>query len=70
MNPCGMKGTKNIIEKSVYGSPIMVEYSGMQLPIAEQYEKYLTHYYGDYKKYPSDEIIENGLNKKVEYHEQ
>lgn len=69
MNPCGMKGTKNIIEKSVYGSPVRVEYSGMQLPIAEQYEKYLTHYYGDYKMYPSDEIIEKGLNKKVEYHE-
>ena len=46
-----------------------------QLPIPFAYyilytEKYLTHYYGDYKKYPSNEIIEKGLNKKVVYHEQ
>lgn len=69
MNPCGTKGIKNIMEKAIYGCPISVNYAGMQLPIAEQYDKYLRHYYGDYQKYPDDKIINDGLSKEVVYYE-
>lgn len=69
MNPCGMKGTKNIIKKSVYGVPVYVEYNGIQLPIANEFEEYLKHYYGDYMKYPDESVIEKGVAVKKLYYE-
>lgn len=67
MNPCGMKGIKNIIEKSIYGTPVYVKYSGLELPIANKYDEYLKHYYGDYMKYPDESIVQKGLNVKKQY---
>lgn len=67
MNPCGQKGTKNIIKKEIYGIPQRVDYDGMSLPIPERIDEYLTHYYGNYMQYPDESTIKKGLNKKKEY---
>ena len=68
MNPCGQKGTKNIIPKKMLGTPVYVEYDGLMLPIAENYRDFLEHYYGDYMKYPDESIIKEGMAIKKPYY--
>ncbi len=68
MNPCGMKGAKNIIKKSIYGTPVYVKYCELELPIANKYDEYLKHYYGDYMKYPDESIVQKGLNVRKMYY--
>ena len=54
MNPCGHYGIKNILSKEVFGAGKKVDYAGMKLRIPIKAEEYLTHYYGDYMKFPND----------------
>lgn len=66
MNPTGHYGLKNVIEKTIFGQPQYVEYDGIYAPIPEKYDIYLSHYYGDYMKYPAQKIQEKGLQFSIE----
>lgn len=55
MNACGHYGSKNIFEKSIFGTPVMVPYSDFEVPIPEQWDYYLKRYYKDYMKLPPEE---------------
>lgn len=55
MNACGHYGAKNIFEKSVLGTPVMVPYSDFEAPVPEQWDFYLKRYYKDYMKLPPEE---------------
>lgn len=65
MNPCGHYGMKNVIEKTLLGKGIKKEYSGFMVNIPEKYDEYLKHYYGDYMKYPSEEVQRRSDNITV-----
>ncbi len=52
-NIFGMKRyDKEIMPLEYFGAPKRTEFEGHLLPIPEQYDKYLTHLFGDYKKLP------------------
>ena len=55
MNACGHYGAKNIFEKSVLGTPVMVPYCDFEVPIPEQWDFYLRRYYKEYMQYPPEE---------------
>lgn len=65
MNPCGKYGIKNLFKKEVYGTPQIVKFEGIEMPIPSDYEPYLRQYYKDYMKYPPQKIIDEGLNHRV-----
>lgn len=54
-NPSGHYGVKNIIPKSYYGKGFVVNYSGVEVKIPEQYDAYLRNYYGDYMQLPPED---------------
>ena len=68
-NPCGHYGVKNILPKSVFGTPKRVKYLDMMLPVPEKTDEYLTHYYKDYMKYPPQEEIDRLMAFTVEEEE-
>lgn len=49
---------KEINEKEIYGTPKMVKFESLNLPIPEKYDIYLTKIYGNYMEIPSKEEIE------------
>lgn len=55
-NIYGIKGFyKEIMPREYIGNPILKEFEGEMFYIPEQWDKYLTHLYGDYMKLPSEE---------------
>lgn len=65
-NPCGGYGIKNVMRKSVYGTPVMHKFEDTEFPIPEKYDEYLKKYYGNYMNLPSIEIQEKGKNRVIE----
>ena len=65
MNPCGKYGAKNLFKKEVYGTPRLISFESIDLPIPSDYDPYLKQYYNDYMKYPNQKVIDEGLNHKV-----
>lgn len=61
-NPCGKYSTKNVLRKEIYGTPVFVEFEGKLFPIPAMIDPYLSHYYGDYMKCPSEDIINEMIN--------
>lgn len=57
----GRYGMKNFFKKSVFEYAIYVDFEDIKLPIPNGYEEILFQFYGDYHKYPSDDIIKTGL---------
>lgn len=55
-------GVKNIMEKSVYGTPVMMDYCGFSVPLPEQWEFYLTKYYKEYMNFPPESEQKKGLS--------
>ncbi len=55
MNGCGHYGTKNIFKKEVFGTPEYKDYSGMEVPLPEQWDFYLKRYYKNYMELPPQE---------------
>lgn len=54
-NIYGIKGFyKEIMPREYIGNPILKEFEGELFPIPEQWDKYLTHLYGDYMKLPNE----------------
>ena len=39
-----------------------IKYAGISVPIPQNYDKYLTHFYGEYMQYPPEEERNKGLN--------
>lgn len=62
--PCGKYGLKNVIKKELYGTPVLRVLGNKKYPTPELIEDYLTHYYGDYMKTPSEESKQKSINKK------
>jgi len=62
-NPSGHYGRKNIQPREVYGKGRSAEYSGIEVVIPEQFNRYLKHYYKNYMKPPGD----IGINMKKTY---
>lgn len=56
-NLFGMKKYyKEIMPREYIGNPVLKEFEGYLFPIPEQWDKYLTHLYGDYMKLPPKEL--------------
>ena len=55
MNACGHYGAKNIFEKEVFGTPVMVPYCNLEVPLPAQYDSYLKRYYRNYMELPPKE---------------
>lgn len=52
-NIYGIKGFyKEIMPREYIGKPILKEFEGKKYPIPKNWDKYLTHLYGDYMKLP------------------
>lgn len=66
-NPCGKYGLKNVIPKKWYGDGIYGDIDGRNYPIPEEIDKYLTHYYKDYMKYPDSEYQKRMLTIRKEF---
>lgn len=47
-NICGSYGGKEFIPKEYLGNPVYLQFEDYALPVPEQWDKYLTHFYGDY----------------------
>ena len=62
--PCGKYGLKNVIKKELYGTPVPRMLGDKKYPTPELIEEYLTHYYGDYMKTPSEETKQKSINKE------
>ncbi len=69
MNPCGHYGMKNVLEKRIFGNPKYLIYDGIFVPVPEEYEYYLKHYYGDYMSLPSKDVQLKGLQFTMEINE-
>ena len=54
-------GTKNIIRKDVYGTPVYMDYCGFKVPLPEKWDEYLKIYYKDYMKFPPETERNKGL---------
>ena len=55
MNINGGYGEREFIPKKLYGKGCTFNYADMEVIIPEQNHEYLTHFYGDYMKFPSKE---------------
>jgi len=55
----GAYRTKEIVPKEYFGRGTLVDFEGRQLVAPAQYDRYLTHMYGDYMKLPSSEEIQS-----------
>ncbi len=53
-NASGGYGKKEITDKELYGNGILVKYDGFSVRVPEKYDEYLTHFYGNYMKLPSE----------------
>lgn len=47
-NICGSYGDKEFIPKNWLGNPVYMEFEGHRFPVPQEWDKYLTHIYGDY----------------------
>ena len=65
MNACGHYGLKNIVPRAYFGTPVMSDYAGMQVPIPEMTHEYLTHYYKNYMRLPPKEQTDPLIKKTV-----
>ncbi|MBO5007456.1 MAG: LicD family protein [Clostridia bacterium] len=62
MNACGHNGEKNIVKKDVFGNAVLFDYEDIKVPIPEQWDWYLKHYYSDYMSFPPEEEIKPWLS--------
>ena len=69
-NLMGAYRRKEVMEKSIFGKPTEYQFEDIVVNGVEQYEEFLTHIYGDWRKLPSKEkqkttheYIEMNLNK-------
>lgn len=60
--PCGYNRKKNILKKSIIKELTTSKYAGILIPVPQNYDKYLKHFYGDYMQYPPEEEQTKGLN--------
>ena len=56
---------KTTFPKEVFGTPRLYEFSGRQFCVPEKVEDYLTHLFGDYMKYPSEEVQKKQINSVI-----
>lgn len=61
-NMFGAWGIKEIMETDIVGTPQLYDFEDMKIYGAEQYDAYLSHLYGDWKKLPPEE-------KRVTHHD-
>jgi lipopolysaccharide cholinephosphotransferase len=54
-NPTWVYGSKDILEKKIYGKGLKVKYSEIDVMVPVNHQEYLTHYYGDYMELPPKE---------------
>ena len=69
MNACGHYGSKNIFEKTVFGTPVWKAYCDFEAPIPEQWDYYLKRYYKEYMKIPPEEERNYWLSFELEIDE-
>lgn len=51
---CTPYGTRDIVNKSIYGTPTPIEFEGCEFYGVEKPHEYLRHMYGDYMKLPPE----------------
>lgn len=56
---------KFCIPREIWGNPVLMLFEGRDYYVPQQVEKYLTHLFGDYLKFPSKEDQNNCLNHWV-----
>ena len=66
----GSYGTKEIVKKEVFGKPTLYRFEDIEIYGPEQYDSYLQHIYGDWRKLPPEDkrttnhdYVEIDLNK-------
>jgi lipopolysaccharide cholinephosphotransferase len=47
-NFCGAYGKKELVPKKFYGTPVKMMFEGYEMPLPQEWHKYLTNFYGDY----------------------
>lgn len=47
-NICGAYGYKELFPKTFFGEPEYLEFEGHKFPVPKEWDKYLSHIYGDY----------------------
>jgi lipopolysaccharide cholinephosphotransferase len=53
---------KDIVEKSCFGTPVEMDFENIKIYCPEQWDKYLTTFFGDYMQLPPEE-------KRVSHHQ-
>lgn len=61
-NPVGAYAMKEIMPKSVYGTPTLYKFEDIEVYGVENYDEYLTRIYGEWQKLPPEE-------KRVSHHD-
>lgn len=61
----GVYGMKEKIPKSYLGEGIEVEFEDLRLVIPEKFHEYLTHFYGDYMRFPAEHKRSVGHPRKI-----
>ncbi|MBR6158888.1 MAG: LicD family protein, partial [Lachnospiraceae bacterium] len=62
-NPSGKYGVKNIFRKEIYGEGTTVDFMDFHIRIPSEYDFYLKQYYGDYMKFPPEDMIKKEMEK-------
>ncbi|MDC7230570.1 MAG: LicD family protein [Sphaerochaetaceae bacterium] len=62
---CPCYGSKNIFPRSWLGTGTRKNFDNQTVVIPKEYELYLTHYYNNFRKFPSKQEQEKGLHKTL-----
>ena len=66
----GRYGMKNFFRKEVFSNAVYVDFENIKLPIPNGYLTILSQFYGDYTKFPPEDIIKAGLSHTSIYIEE
>lgn len=70
LNPSGHYKEKNIFKKEIFQEYTTVQFHDIPVRIVKNYDFYLKQYYGDYMKYPPEEMRKRNMEREFIIREQ